>query len=213
MQGRVIFFDKATSAGRISGSDGNRYDFTQANLKQPVQPSVGMDVDFEASGTTARDIYVLGSGTASSGGTYVGEVEPDLGFFGYGWRAATAKYVTFSGRARRKEYWAFSVIYILFLVVAAAILFPVAANASENTAVAMFVIFGLIFLGGALPTWAINFRRLHDIGQPGWIFVILVLIGMIPYIGALISFIAFIAIGAIDSQPHENKYGVPMKRA
>ncbi|MCE6958354.1 DUF805 domain-containing protein [Cereibacter sphaeroides] len=209
----MIFFDKATSTGRISGADGNRYDFAQQDLKQPVQPAVGTDVDFEPRDGTARDIYVLGNGSTSGNGTYAGEVEPDLGFFGLGWRAATTKYVTFSGRARRKEFWGFLFFYVVILTVAGIVFISVGMNMGNDTAPVVLGLLGLVVLGGALPAWAVQFRRLHDLGQPGWILFILLVVGLIPYVGWVVNFIALIVLGAIEGQPHENKYGVPVKRA
>jgi len=74
-------------------------------------------------------------------------------------RTCFAKYVTLSGRARRSEYWYFT-------------LFCFSANwvgnlidkATTGVPIATF----LIFLVLALPTTAVFVRRLHDIDRTGW---------------------------------------------
>lgn len=213
MQGKVIFFDQTGSNGLISGADGKRYAFHAQNLKQAVQPSVGAEVDFEPSETEARDIYILSPGAAGVTGVYTGGIEPDCGFFAYGWRAATRKYLTFSGRARRKEFWAFSVVYLLLLLLATMILVPLAMAGGDDMAVPLVILLSLLMLSLTLPAWAVSFRRLHDIGQPGWILILLVVLGAIPYIGPLISLVGFVILGAVDGQTHENSYGVPVKRS
>lgn len=213
MQGRVIFFDNATSTGRISGADGHRYDFSQQDLKQPVRPAVGAEVDFEPRNGAARDIYVIGGAAAAHQGSYVGKVEPDLGLFGYGWRAVTAKYAAFSGRARRKEAWGFGVIYFLLLLIPSLLFIPAAATGSDEAMTLPLVILGVVFLALIVPSWAVNFRRLHDLGQPGWIIFVVTAISLIPYVGALIALIATVLLLVVEGQPHENKYGVPVKRA
>ncbi|SOC15961.1 DUF805 domain-containing protein [Rhodobacter maris] len=63
-----------------------------------------------------------------------------------------------------------------------------------------------------MPGLALAVRRLHDIGQPGWILLILIFVGLIPWVGQLIAFIGILLIGLMDGQPHENRFGVPVKR-
>ncbi|MCL6646160.1 MAG: DUF805 domain-containing protein, partial [Dehalococcoidia bacterium] len=57
----------------------------------------------------------------------------------------------------------------------------------------------LFLLAGLVPSIAVTARRLHDIGQSGW----LQLIGLIPILGT----IALIVLCAQPSQPQANKYG------
>ncbi len=98
------------------------------------------------------------------------------------------KYVDFSGRARRKEYWMFT----LFIVVISIVLQIV-------DAVIGFPIFGLVFaLGIFLPSLAVAVRRLHDTGRSGvWI-----LFGFIPVVGT----ITLLVFMCLDGEG-ENKYG------
>ncbi|MEU1405511.1 DUF805 domain-containing protein [Streptomyces sp. NPDC005728] len=101
---------------------------------------------------------------------------------------ALKKYAVFSGRARRKEYWMFtlfaSIIYIVLAVAA------VAAHAPYIMA---------ILLGLLLPAWAVAVRRLHDTGRSGW----WILIGIIPLIGSITLLVFYCS----DSEAGANKYG------
>ncbi len=60
MRGTVIIFDKETRKGKISGQDGKRYDFSLSDLRgATAEPYNGMEVDFEAHGSEAKDIVVI----------------------------------------------------------------------------------------------------------------------------------------------------------
>ena len=86
------------------------------------------------------------------------------------------KYVDFSGRARRKEFWYFQLIVIVI----------VAIIATANDIAAS--VFQLAIL---LPQLAVSFRRLHDTNRSGW-WILLVLI---PVIGWIILLIWYCTIG------------------
>jgi uncharacterized membrane protein YhaH (DUF805 family) len=103
--------------------------------------------------------------------------------------AVLKKYATFSGRARRKEYWMFTLINMIIITVLQIIDFTIGT---------MFIsgIYSLIVF---LPSLAVAVRRLHDIGKSGW----WLLINIIPVIG----FIVMIVFLVKDSEPGPNKYG------
>ncbi len=82
-------------------------------------------------------------------------------------RTCFNKYVDFSGRASRSEYWWF----FLFLV----IVFVVASMISTTA-------YYVAALATLLPSLAVAVRRLHDTGRSGW----WVLIGLIPVVGGII---------------------------
>jgi uncharacterized membrane protein YhaH (DUF805 family) len=106
------------------------------------------------------------------------------------------KYVTFSGRARRKEYWMFVLFNLIFAIVAM-VLDNVLGLANEQTGYG--IIYTLYTLGVLLPSLAVLVRRLHDIGKSGW----WVFITLIPLIGAI--WLLVLLVG--DSQPGDNQYG------
>jgi uncharacterized membrane protein YhaH (DUF805 family) len=89
-----------------------------------------------------------------------------------------SKYATFSGRARRSEFWWFVLLnFILGWI-------PV-----------INMIWGLVVL---IPSIAVGVRRLHDTGRSGWWY----LLCLIP-IANLVLIYFFIC----DSQPGANQYG------
>lgn len=101
---------------------------------------------------------------------------------------ALKKYADFSGRARRKEYWMFILIYIIINVVLAVL--------------GLNVISMLVGLGLLIPSISIAARRLHDTGRSGW----WQLIALLPLIG----FIVLIVFLVQDGQ-ETNDYGVNPK--
>lgn len=112
------------------------------------------------------------------------------------WLIAMKKYVDFSGRARRTEYWMFALFNMIFAVVAL-VLDSILGTVSEGSVYGLF--YGLFSLAIMLPTWAVTVRRLHDVGKSGW----WILISLVPIIGGIWLFILTIS----DSQPGENAYG------
>lgn len=104
---------------------------------------------------------------------------------------ALRNYADFQGRARRKEYWMFTLLVMLATVLA--VIFG-GAESSLGT-----LLMAVIILGGFIPGLAVTVRRLHDLGLSGW----LVLIGLIPYLGSLVLFILML----LDGKRGTNQYG------
>ncbi|MEU6578814.1 DUF805 domain-containing protein [Streptomyces sp. NPDC046805] len=103
---------------------------------------------------------------------------------------ALKKYAVFSGRARRKEYWMFS----LFSVIIYAVLLAVAYGA--KLPLVMIIVLALV-----LPGWAVTVRRLHDTGRSGW----WILLSWVPFL--------MLVFMCMDSEPGANKYGPNPKEA
>ena len=121
------------------------------------------------------------------------------------------KYATFSGRARRMEYWTFHLIYTL-VIIAATVLAVISIALTTaignpvydteygplplNIIVALMAIFALVCI---LPSLAVSIRRLHDTGRSGgWWFI-----NFVPVIGPLV----FLVFMFLESEPGENIYG------
>jgi uncharacterized membrane protein YhaH (DUF805 family) len=103
-------------------------------------------------------------------------------------------YVTFSGRARRREYWMFVLVSMLIGV---ALTFV--ETGGEMPAPDQFTLLPtLYYLAVFLPGLAVAVRRLHDTGRSGW----WLLIGIIPFLGSLVLLVFM----CLDSEA-ENKYG------
>jgi len=96
-------------------------------------------------------------------------------------KACFSNYVTFSGRARRAEYWWFALFSTIVSIVLT--LIDIAAFGSE-----VGLLSSLWSLGVLLPSLAAAARRLHDTDRSSW----WLLIGLIPLIGwiVLIVFMA-----------------------
>ncbi len=107
-------------------------------------------------------------------------------------------YANFKGRARRREYWMFTLVYILISVVVSLISNYFFPHAIPNRP-QMNVLGSLLGLILFLPTLAVTIRRMHDTDKSGW----WILIGIIPLIGQIILIIFL----AQDSQTGSNKWG------
>ena len=101
-----------------------------------------------------------------------------------------SKYATFSGRARRSEYWYFFLCYT--------ILTGILSFLARNSTVLGYVS-GVIEIALFIPMLAVSVRRLHDIGKSGWFY----LIGLIPLVGLIIMIVWYVR----DSDPGQNMYG------
>ncbi len=107
------------------------------------------------------------------------------------------KYATFSGRARRSEYWWWYLFVIIVGTIANIIDRAAGLTYGDVTYAGGWIasIVGLVFL---IPNLAVAVRRLHDTGRTGW----WLLIGLIPVIGWIILLIFFVS----DSE-NDNQYG------
>ena len=103
-------------------------------------------------------------------------------------KSVLSKYVDFSGRARRSEYWYFTLAYSIVAIIVGII----------ASVTGIKILSSILSLAVLLPSLAVGARRLHDIGKSGW-WLLLCCTG----IGAIIVLIWSIK----DSQPGENQYG------
>jgi uncharacterized membrane protein YhaH (DUF805 family) len=100
-------------------------------------------------------------------------------------------YVNFKGRARRKEFWFFTLAYSVIIMIG------ILLAGSDSFFVNMFALLLL------LPTLAASARRLHDTGRSGW----WTLISVLPLIGVVV----LIYWWAQEGQTQANAYGAPVK--
>ena len=111
-------------------------------------------------------------------------------------------YATFSGRARRKEYWMFFLFNVL-ISLGLGVLDVVAGTYSVEYETGFFsALYSLLVL---IPSIAVSVRRLHDTNRSGW----WVVISLIPIIGVLVLFV----FTCLDSQPGTNRFGANPKEA
>ena len=83
------------------------------------------------------------------------------------WLTCIRKYVTFEGRARRKEYWMFTLFNVVFVVVTMLLDILLFGATPDNPTSPRYLttLYGLFVF---LPTLTVVVRRLHDIGRSGW---------------------------------------------
>ena len=102
------------------------------------------------------------------------------------------KYLCFSGRARRSEYWYFALLN--WAVTAVLTAFVRNTDSSFPS-----LLLSLWNIGVFLPGLGVCWRRLHDIGRSGaWFFL-----NFVPVVGQIILIIWLCR----DSQPGWNQYG------
>tara|TARA_Y100000766_G_scaffold244887_1_gene224374 strand:+ start:251 stop:628 length:378 start_codon:yes stop_codon:yes gene_type:complete len=109
-------------------------------------------------------------------------------------------YANFSGRARRKEYWMFSLFQLLVMIV---LMIGDYVLGLDFEMQGISLGYGYLYLIGIIvhfiPSLAVIVRRLHDVGKSGWFY----LIALIPLIGAIWLFVLFVTEGQKDG----NKWG------
>jgi uncharacterized membrane protein YhaH (DUF805 family) len=102
-------------------------------------------------------------------------------------RCLIEKYADFNGRASRSEYWWFALfsflVYMGTMVLSGGIMDDTGNISSTGAIMFLLVVFALL-----LPTVAVTVRRLHDINQSGWWYLLV----LIPYIGGIILMILMI---------------------
>ena len=125
------------------------------------------------------------------------------------------KYITFSGRARRSEYWLFWLfyipVYIVLYYILENLLFHILYSLSYEV---ILLIPSVIFLLLFIPSLAAEARRFHDIGYSGYWVLLTPLANalcksssiLLEIIGIIIG-IASIVLLCQDSQPATNAYG------
>lgn len=108
--------------------------------------------------------------------------------FGQAVKTVFRKYAVFKGRARRAEYWWFTLfniiveIGLIFLMGLCSIPFLFKGGDSVGLSIVqnIFSVASSAWsLALLLPTWAVLTRRLHDIGRSGWWVVLYALISLV----------------------------------
>lgn len=142
-----------------------------------------------------------GARTADQGGA-IGDNSNLIDVYKY----VMKNYANFNGRARRREYWLFYLANILVqtaLYVLSGVFGALAVAGDSGFLSAISVIFtgltSIYALAILVPSLAISWRRMHDIGKSGgYIFM-----SLIPLAGPIIVLVAL----CTDSQAEANQYG------
>ncbi|MCP8465271.1 DUF805 domain-containing protein [Pseudomonas sp. ZM23] len=105
-------------------------------------------------------------------------------------------YFDFNGRARRKEYWMYTLVNAL---ISLAIIMMLGAIAPK-----LIPVVYIYTLAVLMPSLGVGVRRLHDIGKSGWFF----LIALVPLANFYLLYLL-----CLDSESGANAYGESPKQA
>ena len=105
------------------------------------------------------------------------------------------QYFDFKGRARRKEYWMFALINVVFSIILSLLDMGVGTYSDLYGTGLFSSVYSLLIL---IPSISVSVRRLHDTDHSGWWLFLL----LIPLLGALI----IIVVMCFDSK-EDNEYG------
>ncbi len=132
--------------------------------------------------------------------TQTGKLNPNKMTFADAVRAVFSNLLKFKGRARRKEFWTFMLIYLVMSVCAVAMDILIGNQSFYvgfiNVGTPIFLSVRLIFL---IPQWAVMVRRLHDTGYSAW--------HVLWPIDWCLGLIWLSFFGLMDSEKEANKYG------
>ena len=203
MKGQILDFSIQTNTGIISGEDQNRYQFSGADWRDARPPARGDYVDFVSDGAGNASQIFRSLQQQSNPLTGISEQldrisdqnKSEEQFTIVDWTVKCLKnYTNFSGRARRKEFWFYTLATFIVYIIASIL---------ESILGTSPLLYAVLVLGTFLPSLAVAIRRLHDIGRSGWWY----LIGLIPLIGIIVLIIWF----ATDTQQQNNQWGKPAK--
>ncbi|MBW2959000.1 DUF805 domain-containing protein [Hafnia paralvei] len=117
-----------------------------------------------------------------------------------GWYIHALKnYAKFNGRARRREYWMFSLSHLIILALILWLSITIETDISGLTSI-LSILYMIVTL---IPHLAVLVRRLHDTNQSGWFY----LISFIPFIGPIVLLIFLCKEGTKG----DNHYGLDTK--
>lgn len=105
-------------------------------------------------------------------------------------------YFNFNGRARRSEYWYYTLMNIIIAIVAMILDKTLGINFDPLPYGPLYALYGLAVF---LPGLGVAVRRLHDVNKSGWF----LLIALVPLIGAIWLLVLF----CTEGDKGENQYG------
>jgi uncharacterized membrane protein YhaH (DUF805 family) len=89
-------------------------------------------------------------------------------------------FANFKGRARRSEYWYFTLANIIFSVITMIIDEILHLKIGSSNSGVLNSLYGLVMF---VPSIAVSVRRLHDIGKSGWLLLIAYVLIIVAGVG------------------------------
>jgi uncharacterized membrane protein YhaH (DUF805 family) len=115
--------------------------------------------------------------------------------------AVLNKYAVFQGRARRREYWMFTLINLLIVT---GLSFVDMVTGWYSLAGEVGMLSGLYSVAVLIPSLAVSVRRLHDTDRSGW----WVLLCFLPIVGVIVLLVFFV----LEGTPGSNRFGEDPKQ-
>ena len=88
-------------------------------------------------------------------------------------------YANFKGRARRKEYWMFVLVYVIILIACMVLdnvlgtVFMMDAGPLGEISMGYGWLYSICSLVHFIPGLGLVVRRLHDVGKSGWFYLLI----------------------------------------
>ncbi|AEG45528.1 DUF805 domain-containing protein [Isoptericola variabilis] len=123
-------------------------------------------------------------------------------------KSVFSKYATFSGRARRSEFWYWALFNVLVGAVLAALAgatggFQIDPVTGLPTYGATGILANLVSLALLIPSIAVTVRRLHDTDRSGfWWFI-----GLVPFVGGIVLLVFCV----LEGTRGPNRFGADPK--
>lgn len=129
------------------------------------------------------------------------------------------RYGQFSGRSGRREFWWFSAYLTLSYCLVLGILITAIGfteggfdetdiDGRDQLAFIVFmVLWAIIFIGNFVPGLALTSRRFQDMGLPGWLVVVALLV---VFFFNVLGWIGYMIVMSLPAQKGENQYGPPV---
>ena len=199
-------FGTAGDSAASDGYPGAQSGYTSSDSYAGTQSSYTSSDSYAGtqSSYTSSDSYAGGQTSYSSSDSYAGTQggngygggpTPGMTFAEAVETCLVKKFVSFSGRARRSEYWYFT-LFSLIVSMAASIIGGMLFVHHEGDVNLLSSLLSLVLF---LPGLGVAIRRLHDIGKSAWWYLII----FVPMIGWIILLVFMCK----DSFPGPNQYG------
>lgn len=186
-------FGTADDSAASDGYPGAQSSYTSSDSYAGTQSSYTSSDNY-AGGQTSHSSSDSYAETQGSYG-YGGGPTPGMSFAEAVETCLVKKFVSFSGRARRSEYWYFT-LFSLIVSMAASIIGGMLFVHHEGDVNLLSSLLSLVLF---LPGLGVAIRRLHDIGKSAWWYLII----FVPMIGWIILLVFMCK----DSFPGPNQYG------
>lgn len=119
--------------------------------------------------------------------------------FSVGRKFVFQNYANFNGRAKRAEYWWYTLDNFLIMLALAMVMSLGYANGGTMAIILANILYWGAILAFFVPGLAVAWRRLHDMGKGGqWYWI-----SLIPIIGS----IWLLVLLCTPSEPQDNRFG------